>query len=79
MHNTVRLEIYEPLTRNKPKLFGRYGSCSVEAEDVAQLPLWLSKEEAETLTVLCATGSSEDFGEERLLQKLGELLRAFRR
>jgi hypothetical protein len=79
MRNTVRLKIYEPPSRNEPELFGRYGSCSVEAEDVAQLPLWLSEEEAETLTLLCATAASETSGEERLLHKLGDLLRAFRR
>jgi hypothetical protein len=45
----------------------------------ALLPLWLTAAEAETLVVLCA-GSLAHHGEaeDDLLNKIGEILRAFR-
>lgn len=79
MHNIAHLDAQDALDLNEPKLVGGYGPCSVEAAEVTQLPLWLTGEEAETLALLCASAGASAPGEERLLHKVGDLLRAFRR
>lgn len=61
------------------EVLNRLADRTPRGEDL--LPLWLSREEAESFLQLCAASSSfvGEAAEERLFSKLGQLLRAFQR
>lgn len=81
MENSASLEVGEIVEDDEAvfPLVGRRGPCSVEGADLVQLPLWLTGEEAEALTYMCATSAANTDAEQIILSKLGNLLRAFRR
>jgi len=81
MDNIAHLDVFDELDHldPEPRLDGHHGPCSVATTAIVQRPLWLTADEAEMLTLLCATSRSIAPGEERLFRKVGDLLRAFRR